>query len=85
MTLQQFEDIVEYLKRELGWVVGLIAAVAGAAAAIALPEPWHDRAMIIAVLAAAASGYMLTPFRRRAADDQTQTNKQWSPSPPPKE
>lgn len=65
MTLQQWEDLVDYAKRELAQLAGLVAALAGASAAFALPPPWHDRVLMIAALAGVVSTYLMKPFRSR--------------------
>lgn len=63
-------DMYGWAKRELRWLLGLIASVSAALTpeAVHVPEPWHGRLTIIAVASAAACAYMVQPFQTRGPE-----------------
>lgn len=66
-----------WIKRELIWLVGLVASVSAALTpeVLQIPEPWHGRLTITAVASAAAFAYLVQPFQKRGEEAVTITDR----------
>jgi hypothetical protein len=67
MTLQHWQDVAGYLKREFRSFVGLIVAMGTALSQANLPPPWPQRVSWICIAGGAAYVYMSKPFQSREA------------------
>lgn len=67
MTFDHFKEIVEYLKSQLGWLAGLIAASGGVVVGFTdvLGELWSHRIGLVAAIAGVVCAYCLRPYQLR--------------------
>lgn len=81
MTLQTWQDIAGYTKREFRAFCGLLAAVCSALSQAQLPIPWNHRVSWICIAAGAAYVYMTKPFQSRDAWGASAPDPEITPTP----
>lgn len=82
--MNRAEDIYGWIKREIIWLVGLVASVSAALTpeVLHIAEPWHSRLTILAVASAAAFAYMVQPFQKRGPEAVAITDRRDSQEKP---